>query len=125
MLDIDRRAFDDFWQFDATSLRESRNATPSSRFTVIIEKGVVLGYAVTGRAGSRGYLQRLAVDPRRAGEGIGTDLVRDSLGWVHARGVQRIMVNTQERNQRALDLYHHLGFETETEGLVVLERCRP
>jgi ribosomal-protein-alanine N-acetyltransferase len=125
VLDIDRRAFDDFWQFDATSLRESRNATPSSRFTVVVENGDVLGYAVTGRAGSRGYLQRLAVDPTRAGEGIGTDLVKDSLRWVHARGVQRIMVNTQERNQRALDLYHHLGFETEPEGLVVLERCRP
>lgn len=125
VLDIDRRAFDDFWRFDETSLREARNATPSSRFAVIIENGTVLGYAVTGRAGSRGYLQRLAVDPQRAGEGIGTDLILDSFGWAHDRGVQRIMVNTQERNHRALALYQHLGFESEAEGLVVLERRRP
>ena len=124
VLEIDRRAFDDFWRFDETSLREARTATPSSRFSVVVENGTVLGYAVTGRAGSRGYLQRLAVDPDRAGEGIGTDLVLDSFGWAHDRGVQRMMVNTQERNQRAMALYQHLGFEAEPEGLVVLERRR-
>ncbi len=125
VLDIDRRAFDDFWRFDATSLREARTATPSSRFTVVTDRGQVVGYAVTGRAGSRGYLQRLAVDPERSGEGIGTDLVTDSFGWGYHRGVQRMMVNTQERNQRALQLYQHLGFIPEPEGLVVLERRRP
>lgn len=124
VLDIDRRAFDDFWRFDATSLREARTATPASRFAVIVEGGEVLGYAVTGRAGSRGYLQRLAVDPSRSGEGIGTDLVFDCFDWAYQRGVQRMMVNTQERNQRALQLYRHLGFEPEADGLVVLERWR-
>lgn len=124
VLDIDRRAFDDFWRFDETSLREARNATPGSKFSVVVEGGEVLGYAVTGRAGSRGYLQRLAVDPERGGEGIGTDLVVDSFDWAFQRGVQRMMVNTQERNQRALDLYRHLGFEPEPDGLVVLERRR-
>jgi GNAT superfamily N-acetyltransferase len=125
VLDIDRRAFDEFWRFDETSLREARTATPGSRFAVIIERGDVLGYAVTGRAGSRGYLQRLAVDPNRSGEGIGTDLVHNSFDWAYHRGVQRMMVNTQERNQRALRLYEHLGFLQEPEGLVVLERRRP
>ncbi len=125
VLDIDRRAFDDFWRFDETSLREARTATPSSRFSVVTEHGHVVGYAVTGRAGSRGYLQRLAVDPRHAGKGIGTDLVMDSFGWAYHRGVQRMMVNTQERNQRALSLYRHLGFEPEPDGLVVLERHFP
>ena len=125
VLDIDRRAFDDFWRFDETSLREARGATPGSKFAVVIERGEVLGYAVTGRAGTRGYLQRLAVDPRHSGKGIGTDLVMDSFDWAFHRGVQRMMVNTQERNQRALGLYRHLGFEPEPDGLVVLERQRP
>lgn len=125
VLDIDRRAFDEFWRFDESSLREARTATPSSRFTVAMDRGEVVGYAVTGRAGSRGYLQRLAVDPERSGEGLGTDLVMDSFGWAYHRGVQRMMVNTQERNQRALRLYQHLGFIPEPEGLVVLERRRP
>lgn len=125
VLDIDRRAFDDFWRFDETSLREARTATPSSRFSVAFEPTGVAGYAVTGRAGTRGYLQRLAVDPDSAGKGIGTDLIRDSFTWAYQRGVQRMMVNTQERNQRALSLYLHLGFEPEPDGLVVLERRLP
>ena len=125
VLDIDRRAFDDFWRFDETSLREARSATPGSKFAVIVEHGKVLGYAVTGRAGTRGYLQRLAVDPGHGGKGIGTDLIMDSFDWAFQRGVQRMMVNTQERNQRALGLYRHLGFEPEPDGLVVLERHRP
>ena len=83
------------------------------------------GSSLAGRAANRGYLQRLAVDPRRGGEGIGTDLVMDSFAWAFNRGVQRMMVNTQERNQRALGLYRHLGFEPEPDGLVVLERRRP
>lgn len=122
VLDIDRRAFEPFWQFDEMSLREARTATPSSRFRVAIADRVPVGYAVTGKAGNRGYLQRLAVDPDHEGEGLGTALVNDSLGWLHERGVRVVMVNTQERNQRALALYEHLGFRSDPAGLVVLER---
>lgn len=125
VLEIDQRAFDDFWRFDQTSLREARTATPNSRFRVMTQRGEPLGYAVTGRAGSRGYLQRLAVEPTKNGQGIGTDLVHDALTWLHHRGASLVMVNTQERNQRALALYEHLGFHREPEGLVVLERSRP
>ncbi len=125
VLDIDRRAFDPFWRFDSTSLHEARTATPSSRFSVALDGRKPIGYAVTGRAGDRGYLQRLAVEPTRNGEGIGSALVRDSFHWLHSKGANLVMVNTQERNQRALGLYEHLGFTPEPEGLVVLERRRP
>ena len=125
VLEIDRRAFDPFWQFDETSLREARSATPSSRFRVASDGRRATGYAVTGRAGNRGYLQRLAVDTQRQGEGIGTDLVQDSLYWLYDRGASLVMVNTQERNQRALQLYEYLGFEPQPDGLFVLERLRP
>ncbi len=125
VLKIDARAFDPFWQFDETSLREARSATPASRFRVATDGRNPIGYAVTGRAGSRGYLQRLAVDPDRHGQGIGSDLVNDALHWLYRHGATMVMVNTQERNQRALSLYEHLGFKPDPTGLVVLERRRP
>lgn len=125
VLDIDGRAFDPFWRFDETSLREARSATPISRFRVAMTDGSPAGYAVTGRAANRGYLQRLAVDPDHEGSGIGSDLVNDALGWLHRRGATMVMVNTQERNERALGLYEHLGFKPDPNGLVVLERRRP
>lgn len=125
MLDIDRRAFEPFWQFDTNSLSEARRATPSHRFRVATEGGHPSGYAVTGRAGDRGYLQRLAVDPDAQSKGTGTALVNDALSWLHRRGATIAMVNTQERNARALRLYEHLGFVAQTEGLVVLDWDAP
>lgn len=120
VLDIDRRAFEPFWQFDTNSLSEARKATPTSRYRVSLDGRSPVGYAVTGRAGDRGYLQRLAVDPQRQGAGLGRALVHDCLRWLNDRGANQAMVNTQERNARALALYEHLGFKQQAEGLLVL-----
>ena len=75
---------------------------------------------MTGRAGRRGFLQRLAVDPAREGHGLGRALVLDGLVWLRRRGVERVVVNTQEANQRALALYEQLGFRRQHAGLAVL-----
>ncbi len=125
VVEVDRSAFEPFWQFDREALNEARRATPTHRFRVAIQDGDVTGYAVTGRAGHRGYLQRLAVSPTAEGQGIGTALVHDCLRWLHRRGAKTAMVNTQERNVRAYQLYRHLGFEPQAEGLVVLRWDRP
>ncbi len=120
VLSVDAAAFEPFWQFDRVSLREARQATPKSRFRVALHEGDLVGYAVTGRAGDRGYLQRLAVAPHAKGQGIGTALVQDGFAWLAPRGVTTVMVNTQEHNRRALSLYEHLGFVRQDPGLIVL-----
>ncbi len=124
VIEVDRAAFEPFWQFDVAALRESRRATPRHRHRVIVATGAVQGYAVTGLAGQRGYLQRLAVRPDAEGQGLGRALIHDALRWLRRRHASRIMVNTQERNQRALSLYRAIGFEPEPSGLVVLEWSR-
>jgi ribosomal protein S18 acetylase RimI-like enzyme len=121
VLELDGRAFDTFWRFDRDGLDDARRATPSSRFRVADDGGVV-GYAITGRAGEIGYLQRLAVDPDRQHHGVGTALVVDGLWWAARRGARSVLVNTQEHNIGALSLYEHLGFVREPDGLAVLER---
>ena len=121
VLALDGLAFDPFWRFDKQGLTDARRATPSSRFRIAESDGLA-GYAITGRAGTVGYLQRLAVHPERQHRGIGTALVIDSLTWVRSRGATSLLVNTQEHNRNALGLYEHLGFVREPEGLAVLER---
>ncbi len=81
-----------------------------------------MGYTIAGRAGRRGYLQRLAVMPSAQGHGFGAALVVDALSWMAARGAHDAVVNTQTDNERALDLYVRLGFERQPEGLAVLGR---
>lgn len=120
VLEVDHAAFQSFWWFDQESLRDARRATPSSRYRVVVRGGRVEGYAVTGRAGHRGYLQRLAVHPRAQGHGFGRGLVLDAFHWLVRRGATVIMVNTQEANQRALELYEGMGFARHADGLVVL-----
>jgi ribosomal protein S18 acetylase RimI-like enzyme len=122
VLAVDGRAFDRFWRLDQAGLDEALSATPSSRFRVgEAPGGVVAGYAVTGRAGRRGFVQRLAVDPPQQGAGLGCALVLDGLVWLRRRNVERVVVNTQEANAAALRLYERLGFRRQHDGLAVLK----
>ena len=120
MLSVDREAFEGFWQFDALSLAEALNATPHYWARLARVQGQTVGYAVTGRAGDRGYLQRLAVVPEVQGQGVGSSLVNDAIAWLRARRVAVALVNTQEVNRRAFDLYQRHGFVRQSEGLMVL-----
>ena len=121
VLTIDEAAFDRFWALDRRGLEDAVRATPSARFRVSTDaEGVVTGYAVTGRAAERGYLQRLAVDPARHRAGVGRALVADGLRWLRRSGTSVAVVNTQEGNDAALALYLATGFVPEPRGLTVL-----
>ncbi len=123
-LAVDGLAFEAFWRLDEHGLEEALNATPSRRFRLAQAPGravpPVAGYAVTGRAGARGYLQRLAVHPEARGRGLGRALTLDGLHWLRRRGVARAMVNTQQGNDAAVALYRSVGFRFEPHGLAVL-----
>ncbi len=119
ILAVDAAAFDVFWRLDELSLRDAIDATPASRVRVECGRGV-RGYAVTGRAADRGYIQRLAVHPDLQGRGVGRTLVVDALAWLRRRGCHLALVNTQEINTGALHLYESLGFAPRPDGLAVL-----
>ncbi len=126
VLELDCRAFDGFWQLDDAGLDEALEATSSARYQVALDpEGVIIGYAVTGATTMVGYLQRLAVDPDHHGEGVGRILVEDALDWCRRRGERTVMVNTQLRNQVALQLYLSCGFELQADRLMVMRRPGP
>jgi ribosomal protein S18 acetylase RimI-like enzyme len=120
VLAVDGRAFPPFWRIDEQSLGEALSATPTSRFRVAVLDGAMVGYAVTGRAGRRGFLQRLAVDPDHQRRGMGRALAVDALRWLRRWRVDKAVVNTQMGNEAALALYESLGFRRESTGLSVL-----
>lgn len=125
VLAVDHLAFPPFWRFDEAALEDALDATPAVRFRVALRPGTsaVAGYAVTGRAGGRGYLQRLAVHPECQRRGLGTALVADGLRWLRRWGAREVLVNTQEANAGALALYEALGFARQPHGLAVLRRA--
>ncbi|HEX6395608.1 MAG TPA: GNAT family N-acetyltransferase [Acidimicrobiales bacterium] len=121
VLAVDAMAFPPFWQLDSAGLKDSLRATPVSRFRMAAGGGRgVAGYAVCGRSGDRGFVQRLAVDPRRQRVGTGRRLLLDGLHWLARGGATRAIVNTQIGNDAALSLYLATGFREEPVGLSVL-----
>ena len=124
VLAIDRAAFSPFWQLDEQGLQEALAATPRTRFRAAPGQlpggSQLLGYAVCGRCGPRGFVQRLAVLPAARRQGIGRGLLLDGLYWMRRHGVRRAVVNTQVGNDAALALYCDAGFRREPSGLSVM-----
>lgn len=121
VLEIDEASFDSFWKLDRDSFNTARRATPVNYYRVATIDQVVVGYAITGRAGRSAFLQRLGVDPNVRGRGIGAQLVSDSLRWAQREGCASMLVNTQVINDNARRLYERLGFVLDREQLKVLE----
>jgi ribosomal protein S18 acetylase RimI-like enzyme len=125
VLELDRCAFDEFWRLESAGLREALHATPSVRFRVgepAAPAGGIAAYAITGRAGRRGYLQRVAVHPDARRQGWARALVIDALRWLRRHDAARALVNTQSSNDGALALYESCGFRRLPVGLCVLDR---
>lgn len=116
-LAIDHAAFPEFWRLDDDALVEATRATPAIRFRLTRDH---TAYVLTGRAGDRGYLQRLAVHPDHQRGGVGAALVGDSLRWLRRWRCREALVNTQVINHRALALYESTGFRRRRDGLAVL-----
>lgn len=123
-LRIDATAFDEFWRFDRWALMEAMEATPTSVLHVVrsTDDGLA-GFAVTGAGTTISYLQRLAVDPRWQGQGIGRSLVRASARWAKRSGSRALMLNTQTENEAAITLYETEGFHRLDEPLAVLSKA--
>ena len=88
---IDQEAFDFGWQLDALGIREACRATPTHRIRLALTStDEPVGYMITGRNGSAGFIQRLAVSPTHAGQGVATSLLQDGLKWLSKAGVNDI-----------------------------------
>lgn len=123
VLRVDAASFPSFWQLDDAGLTDALTATPHSRFAVAVDgTGRVVGYAISGRSGRNGYLQRLAVDPSEQGRGLGRALVIDGLRWLSRWRAEQCVVNTQWGNEVALGLYERVGFRRLPEALAVLSK---
>ncbi|MDY6794736.1 MAG: GNAT family N-acetyltransferase [Actinomycetota bacterium] len=110
ILRVDAAAFDEFWSLDARSMGHIASSCVTNAFILAREGREVLGYAIGGVNGRLGYLQRLGVNPVHQGNGLGQLLAGNLMRSMYRMGAIRILVNTQEDNRAALNLYRKLGF---------------
>ena len=118
---VDQDAFGPMWGNDASSLRAIRSATPHHRARVVRRDGRIVAIAISGAAGSNGYVQRVAVTTGQRRSGIARSLVVDALRWMHGRQIATALVNTGIANDAALALYEGLGFERLDDELTIAE----
>ncbi|MEL6893382.1 MAG: GNAT family N-acetyltransferase [Actinomycetota bacterium] len=122
--ELDRSAFPAGWANTAATLGDITTATPRHRGRLAYDGGTAVGFAITGLAGSVGYVQRVAVRPDARRRGVARLLVADTLSWLQRRGANTALVNTGDHNDAALELYRSLGFHRRRDELVVMERRR-
>ena len=117
---IDHASFEDPWRMDLEGFHDALRATPHARWRVARVANDVVGYAITGRNSSQGYLQRLAVSPSYRKLGIATLLVHDALHWLREHHAHETFVNTERSNIGARMLYESCGFSNSGDTLAVL-----
>ncbi|MGA1184283.1 MAG: GNAT family N-acetyltransferase [Ilumatobacteraceae bacterium] len=118
---LDVTAFGPLWGHDRATLSATRSATASARARGITTGRHLIGFAISGRTGRSGYLQRLAVDPAHRRRGLARLLATDAMRWMARSHCVDVWVNTSVSNTAALHLYESLGFERRSERLIVAE----
>jgi ribosomal protein S18 acetylase RimI-like enzyme len=93
---------------EATARYLARN--PGLSFVAIID-GQLVGSALCGHDGRRGYLQHVAVDPAFRQRGIAQALVTRCLSALHAQGIHKAHLSVLADNESAIRYWTNRGWE--------------
>ena len=80
---------------------------------VAVQNGKVVGTAMAGYDGHRGWLYSVAVYPQCQRQGIASQLVRAAVDALKARGCLKVNLQVRAGNEAVIGFYRSLGFDTE------------
>src|SRR5438270_7373684 len=78
---------------------------------VALDGSTIVGAALCGHDGRRGYIYHLAVDPAYHGRGIGKRLVEECLAGLRHAGLERANILVAKDNPRGRDFWRRTGRE--------------
>jgi GNAT superfamily N-acetyltransferase len=108
LVELERLCFDPPWRHDARSFVDIARMYPY--FVVAEDEQGIAGYQFNVVDMRVGYLVRIATHPRVWGQGVGTRLMVEAIRYFEREGVWKIVLNTEETNTRAHQLYEWFGF---------------
>ncbi len=72
--------------------------------------GAVIGSAMVGHDGHRGWVYYLAAAPAQQRSGLGRALMQAAEDWARGRGVPKLMLMVRPENERVRAFYEALGY---------------
>ena len=72
--------------------------------------GAVIGSAMTGHDGHRGWVYYVAVAPDRRDQGLGAQLMSAVEAWLKTRDVPKLELMVRDGNTAAIGFYRKLGY---------------
>ena len=82
-------------------------------FVATDSDSVVVGTAMAGYDGHRGWLYTVAVSPEHRRRGVGAALVRHAVGALRTAGCTKVNLQIRATNTAVRGFYESLGFEVE------------
>lgn len=89
---------------------EHKVAVDDGLFLVAEDDDRIVGTAMGGYDGHRGWIYSVAVDPDHRGRGLGTELVSELESRLAAMGCVKVNLQVRTDNTEVIDFYHHLGY---------------
>jgi N-acetylglutamate synthase len=86
---------------------------------VATDGSVIVGVALCGHDGRRGYIYHLAVDPAYQARGLGKRLMNECLGGLRRVGLKRALILVANDNPRGREFWRRYGWE-EVPGPVLM-----
>ncbi|MBP7065804.1 GNAT family acetyltransferase [Ferrovibrio sp.] len=85
-------------------------ASQEATLLVAEADGAVIGSAMVGHDGHRGWVYYLAASPAQQGKGLGRALMAAAEDWARARGVPKLMLMVRPENAGVRAFYEALGY---------------
>jgi ribosomal protein S18 acetylase RimI-like enzyme len=81
-----------------------------SEIFLAVEGDAILGSAMIGHDGHRGWIYYLATTPARRGQGIARSLIAHAEAWMIERRIPKLHLMVRSTNTGVIGLYETLGF---------------
>jgi ribosomal protein S18 acetylase RimI-like enzyme len=98
------------WNDPYEDIARKRRVQPEL-FLVALENGDVVGTAMAGYDGHRGWLYYLAVSPAWQGRGVGRALVQAVEEGLRAMGCPKLNLQVRAENEAVAAFYARLGYQ--------------
>lgn len=100
------------WNEPLAVIRRKLKVQPELFLVATLESSVV-GTALAGFDGCRGWVHHVAVDPKARRQRVGSELVREAAVRLHAAGCPKLNLQVRAANDTAVRFYQSLGFGVE------------